>query len=395
MLYEKAKSETPSEMALIRKLHWWTVEYGLIGTLEDYKIYGAGLLSSIGESKWCLTDHVKKLPYTIDAAWQDYDITEPQPQLYVTPNFAHLSTVLEEFANGMALRTGGRVGVEKLINSKSLGTIELSTGLQISGIFDRVIANPNGETAYIQTTGSTALAYREKELIGHGSTTYPQGFGSPLGKLKGINLAIEDMSPRDLEAYNIYEEREVRLEFEGGIIVSGEVITGKRNLKGKIMLVTFKNCLVQYKDKILFQPDWGLFHMAVGKEVVSAFAGPADFNSFDLITHTLSKLEKTAPNSAQRKREKLYQQVREIRNNASKGATIISIFEQVKEDFPKEWLLLLELYEQAYERKKWELAESILLELKRIQETNKDVSHLIADGVNLIHETTKRETVIS
>ena len=50
----------PSEMALIRNLHWWTVEYGLIGTLEDPKIYGAGLLSSIGESAWCMTDKVKK-----------------------------------------------------------------------------------------------------------------------------------------------------------------------------------------------------------------------------------------------------------------------------------------------------------------------------------------------
>ena len=34
----------PSEMALIRNLHWWTVEYGLIGTVENPKIYGAGLL---------------------------------------------------------------------------------------------------------------------------------------------------------------------------------------------------------------------------------------------------------------------------------------------------------------------------------------------------------------
>jgi phenylalanine-4-hydroxylase len=32
-----------SEMAQIRNLHWWTVEYGLIGTVENPKIYGAGL----------------------------------------------------------------------------------------------------------------------------------------------------------------------------------------------------------------------------------------------------------------------------------------------------------------------------------------------------------------
>jgi hypothetical protein len=36
--------------------------------------------------------------------------------------------VLEEFANKMALRTGGLSGINKLIDSNALGTIELSTG---------------------------------------------------------------------------------------------------------------------------------------------------------------------------------------------------------------------------------------------------------------------------
>src|SRR5690554_862312 len=44
----------PSEMALLSRLHWWTVEYGLIGTPSNPKIYGAGLLSSIGESVTCM-----------------------------------------------------------------------------------------------------------------------------------------------------------------------------------------------------------------------------------------------------------------------------------------------------------------------------------------------------
>src|SRR6201995_3556920 len=57
----------PSEMALLSRLHWWTVEYGLIGTLEDPKIYGAGLLSSIGESSTCMQKDIEKLWYTIDA----------------------------------------------------------------------------------------------------------------------------------------------------------------------------------------------------------------------------------------------------------------------------------------------------------------------------------------
>ena len=276
-----------SEMSRIRNLHWWTVEYGLIGTVDNPKIYGAGLLSSIGESTWCMTDNVKKIPYDISAADMSFDITKPQPQLYVTPDFAHLSSVLEEFANKMALRTGGLSGIQKLINSKALGTIELSTGLQISGVFTNVIED-EGKPIYVQTTGKTALSYREKELVGHGTEYHAEGFGSPIGKLKGINLAIEEMSPRDLRAYDIYEGEQVTLEFEGNIKVTGEIVTGTRNLQGEILLIKFKNCTVTHNDTVLFRPEWGIYDMAVGKKVISAFSGPADVNSFDMINHVPS-----------------------------------------------------------------------------------------------------------
>jgi phenylalanine-4-hydroxylase len=36
----------------------------------------------------------------------------------------------------------------------------------------------DGKPIYIQTTGNTALASREKELVGHGTLTHPDGFGS-------------------------------------------------------------------------------------------------------------------------------------------------------------------------------------------------------------------------
>ena len=235
-----------SEMAQIRNLHWWTVEYGLIGEISQPQIYGAGLLSSIGESAWCLTDKVKKIPYSLEAANVSFDITKPQPQLFVTPNFAELSFVLEQFANTMAIRKGGLSGVKKLINSKNLGTIELSTGLQISGRFSNVIELDN-KPIYIQTIGETALANRDKELIGHGVAYHGEGFGSPIGKLKGINISIENMSPRDLEAYGIYQGKQVVLEFVGGVKVEGTAITGTRDLRGKIQIISFKDCTVTYK----------------------------------------------------------------------------------------------------------------------------------------------------
>lgn len=270
-----------SELAKIRNLHWWTVEYGLIGDVESPKIYGAGLLSSIEESTYCLSDEVKKLPYSIQAANQSFDITNPQPQLYVTPNFAHLSYVLEEFADQMSLRRGGLEGALKLVDSKQLGTIELSTGLQVSGIFSNVIEGPQKEVAYIQLSGPTALANRDKELIGHSKKYHAEGFGSPIGRLKDSNLAIEDMSPKDLERYGISEGEQVHLIFESGVEVIGTIITGTRNLQGKIMIISFTNCTVRYGEDFLFKPEWGIFDMAVGKKVVSAYGGVADASYYD------------------------------------------------------------------------------------------------------------------
>jgi len=98
----KKEQSTPSEATLLSRLHWWTVEYGLIGKLNNPKIYGAGLLSSVGESQNCLKHNIKKIPLTIDCINYNYDITEQQPQLFVTNSFSDLSDILNEFEKTMA-----------------------------------------------------------------------------------------------------------------------------------------------------------------------------------------------------------------------------------------------------------------------------------------------------
>lgn len=375
-----------SEMSKIRNLHWWTVEYGLIGTVENPKIYGAGLLSSIGESAWCMTDEVKKIPYDISAADQSFDITKPQPQLYVTPDFAKLSSVLEEFANKMALRTGGLSGVQKLITSKAMGTVELSTGLQISGVFTNVIEN-EGKPVYIQTTGKTALSYREKELVGHGTASHPDGFGSPIGMLKGINLAIEDMGPRDLRAYDIYEGEQITLEFEGNIIVSGEIITGTRNLQGEILLIKFKNCTVTHGETVLFAPEWGIYDMAVGKKIISAFSGPADVSSFDMINHVPSSHTIKQKKSSKREElENLYLNIRKLREGKPAEITLKEAFGAVTANHENDWLLSVEIAELAKKENHSDLIDKVLNHLEKVKTKRPEIAHLIDGGLALIFE---------
>jgi phenylalanine-4-hydroxylase len=376
-----------SEMSQIRNLHWWTVEYGLIGDVNDPKIYGAGLLSSIGESEWCMTSNVKKLPYSLEAATQNFDITKPQPQLFVTPDFAYLSLVLDEFANTMALRKGGLKGVEKLIDSKNLGTVELSTGVQISGVFTNVIADKNGKVAYFQTTGPTALANRDKELIGHGTSYHAHGFGSPVGKLRGINLPIEDMSPRDLKAYGIYEGETMRLEFESGVVVQGRAITGTRDLRGKILVITLDECTVTYKDQVLFQPEWGIYDMAIGKELISAYAGPADVMSFeDLGKVSETKTHKIHYSDDELELYDLYTEVRNYRESDSiTSEEILRIFNQLKSKFNQDWLLPLELYELAV-AKELDVQDDLLSYLEALKE-HKAFEKLIENGLEIIRKS--------
>lgn len=372
-----------SEMAQIRNLQWWTVEYGLIGSLENPQIYGAGLLSSIGESKSCMSDQVKKIPYSIAAAYQAFDITKPQPQLYVTPDFSYLMQVLEVFSNTLSVRKGGRKGLEKLIDSKMVGTIELSAGLQISGKFSRAILNEDNEVIYFKTEGPTALAYREKELIGHGVDNHPNGYGSPLGPLKNINLAIEDMGPVDLKAYNFYDGKWLSFEFESGVKVEGLNVTGIRNIQGKLMLIQLENCTVTYKEEVLFLPEDGIYDMVVGKEIVSAFAGAADPLSFQNLYEVSQTLTvKQLKTAATQKLENYYQTVRNLREQGIENEDKLGqLFIQLKSEYPDEWLVQLEVLELA---KSADLAQEVREHLLALTKQNPKISRLITEGIEMI-----------
>jgi phenylalanine-4-hydroxylase len=71
----------------LARLYWYTVEFGLIETAEGVRIYGAGILSSAGESRFALDSpspnrlgfdlmRVLRTRYRIDAYQQTYFVIE-------------------------------------------------------------------------------------------------------------------------------------------------------------------------------------------------------------------------------------------------------------------------------------------------------------------------------
>ena len=371
----------PSEMSLIRNLHWWTVEYGLIGSVENPKIYGAGLLSSIGESESCLKSAVKKIPYNIEAVDVVFDITEMQPQLFVTPNYRHLTKVLEEFADSMALRTGGLLGLKKVIESKNTATAEYSSGLQVSGTFSKVITDDNDEPVYMATSSPTALAWQDKELIGHGKSYHNHGFSSPIGKLKNVDTALENMRIDDLAKIGVFPGENAKLEFESGVLVEGVLSNIHRNRYGVNMIMTFIKCTVTYNGEVLFDPSWGVFDMAIGEKIVSVFSGPADISAFDDEQYLPKESTHKIKYSAERLRlHELYQQVRDARSN-NDMTNITSIWKELKVQFPEDWLCALEILEIVQDDK---IRKEVDLFLRNKSVSEKEYTKLITDGLELI-----------
>jgi phenylalanine-4-hydroxylase len=386
----------PSEMALLSRLHWWTVEYGLIGTLENPKIYGAGLLSSIGESASCMQDNVKKLPYTIDAVNYSYDITKTQPQLFVTPNFQNLIDVLEEFANTMSFRRGGVYGLQKGIDSKNTCTAVYSSGLQVSGTFTEFAADEQGEPVFIKITGPTALAVNNKQLKGHGKDYHKDGFSSPVGRLKGQEKPLENFSEDDLTLAGIEVGKEAVLTFESGITVSGKV----KNIhteNNKIQLITFTGCTVKDKDgKILFDPAWGVYDMAVGEKITSVFCGAADKDAYLEIVYK-SATGTHHPEYDQKTLElhKLYQQVRDRRHNKGDFGFLGNVWLMLQKYHHDDWLCALEILELLdHEDSEPVLAAEIKQFLEQKAANEPEYKKLINDGLYLIKHPVEEKLIV-
>jgi len=361
------------------------VEYGLIGTLKDPKIYGAGLLSSIGESVSCLEANVKKIPYSIEAKDTPFDITTRQPQLFVCRDFQHLRDVLEEFASTMAYRVGGLAGINKAIECKNTATAEYSSGLQVSGVFTEVIMGAKHEPIYLRTTGATALAVADKQLDGHGKDRHREGFGSPIGPWKGVAAEPENLSDDQLHRIGVTEGKDSKIEFESGVTVAGRV---ERLLRrdGRLLLITFSNCSARLGDRVLFDPGWGEFDMAVGEQIRSVFNGAADKDAFLEVALVPKERTIKVPSDATRKKlESLYQQVRDIRERKKGYERLGEIWETQQAEHPKDWLLSMEIFELLDDTEQQpQVKERIAQYLKAVALQNKDKATLVDWGFRLV-----------
>lgn len=318
----------PSEQTRVARLYWWTAEYGLVGRVDDYRLYGAGLLSSLGESHFCHRPEVIKQPLSPACTMVGYDITRPQPQLFVARDFEHLGEVLAEVEKTLAYQVGGAMALDAARRSEEVCTVELEGGFSILGrLLD--VEGPQG-SELLHFAGHAGLALGSKFL----------------GRLPDpLWVALRPSSEPRPEANG-----RLTIRFASGAVASGVPSSNAPwpSLPGLRPLRDFR---LNWSGKTLLSCD-GPYPLISSARVVTARAGSACPEYSPLGSEAqlepgrpkprVPKLKTLPPR--RRRLERLYH--RTVLASHDETSTLAQVHAQAAKDYPHEWLLRWNLLER-------------------------------------------------
>lgn len=89
--------DNPWVIELLGRIYWFTVEFGLIDSGSGLRIYGAGILSSHGETKFSLSDKPTHIPFSVKGVFDmPYENNQIQDKYFVIRSFEQLFNSLSE-----------------------------------------------------------------------------------------------------------------------------------------------------------------------------------------------------------------------------------------------------------------------------------------------------------
>jgi phenylalanine-4-hydroxylase len=105
---QAALHASPAHTERLTRLFWFTVEFGLVREEGRLKVYGAGIISSPGESRHCLdSSEVDRRPFDLEEACSTpFDIDHYQPTLFVLESFEQLRDAMLGYASRVQAECG-------------------------------------------------------------------------------------------------------------------------------------------------------------------------------------------------------------------------------------------------------------------------------------------------
>lgn len=87
----------PLAIELLSRIYWFTIEFGLIKEDGQLRVYGAGILSSVGETRFCLSDEPYHLQYDVKTILTTpYWKNKFQDRYFIIENFKELYASIPE-----------------------------------------------------------------------------------------------------------------------------------------------------------------------------------------------------------------------------------------------------------------------------------------------------------
>jgi phenylalanine-4-hydroxylase len=139
---------------------------------------------------------------------------------------------------------------------------------------------------------------------------------------------------------------------------------------------------------ILFKPEWGIYDMAIGENIVSVANGPADPDSFGIFSEPPKETtHKIVYRSEDLQLFAIYKEVRDVRERDSGFKKIPQIWESLKSNFDQDWLLPIEILEILVKTNLYpEIQKEIIQSLTEKQSISTSHSSLISRGIALIQK---------
>ncbi len=95
--------DNPLAIDLLGKIYWFTIEFGLIREDNQLKIYGAGIISSKGETEFCLSDKAIHADFNVfDVFETDYRTDVIQSKYFIIESFEQLFNSLDIIENALS-----------------------------------------------------------------------------------------------------------------------------------------------------------------------------------------------------------------------------------------------------------------------------------------------------
>ncbi|HET6228331.1 MAG TPA: phenylalanine 4-monooxygenase, partial [Bacteroidia bacterium] len=103
----------PEIVELLGRVYWFTIEFGLIKEDGELKIYGAGIISSKGETEFCLSEGAKRSAFDVATVFSTSFRTDRiQEEYFVIESFEELYNSLDEIEALIALKLEKEVQLE-------------------------------------------------------------------------------------------------------------------------------------------------------------------------------------------------------------------------------------------------------------------------------------------